>query len=104
MVPESTWTHSIPETKLEHKTQQNYNRSNYKIFYKSVIIHNNRIFPYFQNKVKNLNNLIIITIIIIVIIIIIMILIIIIINNTTWDGMSGIQLSHWLKAWKLQKQ
>ena len=64
------------------------------MFYKSVIIHNNRIFPYFQNKVKNLNNLIIITIIIIVIIIIIMILIIIIINNTTWDGMSGIQLSH----------
>ena len=64
------------------------------MFYKSVIIHNNRIFPYFQNKVKNLNNLITITIIIIVIIIIIMILIIIIINNTTWDGMSGIQLSH----------
>ena len=64
------------------------------MFYKSVIIHNNRIFPYFQNKVKNLNNLIIITIIIVIIIIIIMILIIIIINNTTWDGMSGIQLSH----------
>ena len=28
----------IPETKLGHETQQNYNRSNYKIPYKSVII------------------------------------------------------------------
>ena len=24
--------------------------------YKSIIIHKNRIFPYFQNKLKNLNN------------------------------------------------
>ena len=25
------------------------------MYYKSVIIHKNRIFPYFQNKVKDLN-------------------------------------------------
>ena len=25
------------------------------MYYKSVMIHKNRIFPYFQNKVKNLN-------------------------------------------------
>ena len=30
------------------------------MYYKSVIIHKNRIFPYFQNKVKKLNNIIII--------------------------------------------
>ena len=37
------------------------------MYYKSVIIHKNRIFPYFQNKVKNLhkyNNNVIIMIII----------------------------------------
>ena len=34
------------------------------MFYKSVFIHKNRIFPYFQNKVKNVNNIIIIMIII----------------------------------------
>ena len=36
---------AIPETKLGHptKTQQNYNRLNYKINYKSVIIHKNGI-------------------------------------------------------------
>ena len=37
------------------------------MYYKSVIIHKNRIFPYFQNKVKNLhkynNNIIIMVII-----------------------------------------
>ena len=33
------------------------------MFYKSVIIHKNRIFPYFQNKLKKLNNIIIIMII-----------------------------------------
>ena len=37
------------------------------MYYKSVFIHKNRIFPYFQNKVKNLdkynNNIIIIMII-----------------------------------------
>ena len=38
------------------------------MFYKSVFIHKNRIFPYFQNKVKNVNNVIIIIIIIIIII------------------------------------
>ena len=38
------------------------------MFYKSVFIHKNRIFPYFQNKVKNVNNVIIIIIIIIMII------------------------------------
>ena len=34
------------------------------MFYKSVFIHKNRIFPYFQNKVKNVNNIIIIMMII----------------------------------------
>ena len=29
------------------------------MFYKSVFIHKNRVFPYFQNKVKNVNNIII---------------------------------------------
>ena len=29
------------------------------MFYKSIFIHKNRIFPYFQNKVKNLNNILI---------------------------------------------
>ena len=36
------------------------------MLYKSVIIHKNRIFPYFQNKVKNLKNIIIILMIIVV--------------------------------------
>ena len=40
------------------------------MFYKSVFIHKNRIFPYFQNKVKNVNNVIIIIIIIIIMMII----------------------------------
>ena len=35
------------------------------MFYKFVIIHKNRIFPYFQNKVKNLNDIIMIMIIVI---------------------------------------
>ena len=48
------------------------------MFYKSVFIHKNRIFLYFQNKVKNVNNIIIIIIIIIIIMIIIIIIIIII--------------------------
>ena len=39
---------------------------NYKLFYKFVIIHKNGMFPYFQNKVKNLNNVIIMIIIIII--------------------------------------
>ena len=39
------------------------------MFYKSVFIHKNRIFLYFQNKVKNVNNIIIIVIIIIIILI-----------------------------------
>ena len=34
------------------------------MFYKSVFIHKNRIFPYFQNKVKNVNNIMIIMMII----------------------------------------
>ena len=29
------------------------------MFYKSVFIHKNRVFPYFQKKVKNVNNIII---------------------------------------------
>ena len=33
------------------------------MFYKSIFIHKNRILPYFQNKVKNLNNVLIIMII-----------------------------------------
>ena len=70
MEPESAWNHPIPETKLGHKTQQNYNKSNYKMFYKSVIILYTRIFPYFENKVKNFNNIVIMIIIIIIIIII----------------------------------
>ena len=49
------------ETKLGHKTQKNFNRLNYKMFYKSVIIFKNRIFSYFQNEEKkfkqyNINN------------------------------------------------
>ena len=58
--PEYAQAHPIPETKLGQKTQQNYNKLNHKMYYKSVIIHKNRIFPYFQNKVKKPNNLIII--------------------------------------------
>ena len=40
------------------------------MYYKSVIIHKDRVFPYFQNKVKKLNNIIKMIIIIIIIIII----------------------------------
>ena len=40
------------ETKLQHKTQKNFNRLNYKMFYQSVIIYKNRIFSYFQNEEK----------------------------------------------------
>ena len=40
------------------------------MFYKSIFIHKNRIFPYFQNKVINLNNIMIVIIIMIIIIII----------------------------------
>ena len=49
------------------------------MFYKSVIIHKNIIFPYFENKVKNLNKIIIIIMMIIIIILIIIIIIITII-------------------------
>ena len=60
------------QTKLQLiKLQNNLQICNY-------IIHKNRIFSYFENKVKNLNNIIIIIIIIIVIIVIIIIIIIII--------------------------
>ena len=48
------------------------------MFYKSVIIHKNIIFPYFENKVKNLNKIIIIITIIIIMIIILIIIITII--------------------------
>ena len=41
------------------------------MFYKSLFIGKNRIFPYFQNKLKNVNNIIIIIMIIIIIVIII---------------------------------
>ena len=37
------------------KTRQNHDRLSFKMYYRSVIIHKKRIFPYFQNKVKNLN-------------------------------------------------
>ena len=70
MEPESAWNHPIPETKLGHKTQQNYNKSNYKMFYKSVIILYTRIFPYFENKVKNFNNIVIMMITILMMMII----------------------------------
>ena len=50
------------------------------MFYKSVIIHKNIIFPYFENKVKNLNKIIIIITMMIIIIILIIIIIIIIIT------------------------
>ena len=52
------------------------------MFYKSVIIHKNIIFPYFENKVKNLNKIIIIIIITIIIIMIIILIIIITIIMT----------------------
>ena len=45
--PPSRESSAIPETKLGHKTQQNYNILNYKMYWKSVIIHNNRILPDF---------------------------------------------------------
>ena len=40
----------VGQTKLGHKIHQNHNRLNTKMYYKSVIIHKNRTFPYFQNK------------------------------------------------------
>ena len=70
MEPESAITHPISETKLGHKTQQNYNKSNYKMFHKSVIILYTRIFPYFENKVKNFNNIVIMMITILMMMII----------------------------------
>ena len=51
-IPLSRENSAIPETKLGHKTQQNYNSWSYKMHYKSVIIHKNRILHYFQNKKK----------------------------------------------------
>ena len=53
--PESVQNHPIPEAKLGHKAQQNYNKLNCKVYYKSVMIHKNRIFPCFQNKLKIVN-------------------------------------------------
>ena len=52
--------------KIRTQNPTKLNRLNYKMLYKSVIIHKNRIFPYFQNKVKNLKNIIIILMIIVV--------------------------------------
>ena len=51
------------------------------MFYKSVIIiiHKNRIFPYFENKVKNLNKIIIMRMMMIIILLIIIVVMIIII-------------------------
>ena len=43
---------AVRKTKLGHKTRQNYNRLDYKMYCKSAIIQKNRIFPYFQNKSK----------------------------------------------------
>ena len=63
--PPSEENFAIPDTKLVHKTLENI-RLNYKMYYKSVIIHKNRIFPYFQNEVKNFhkyNNIIVMIII-----------------------------------------
>ena len=42
------------EYKIRKKMEQ-VNRLNSKMYYKSVIIHKNKIFLYFQNKVKNLH-------------------------------------------------
>ena len=47
----------MPEAKLGHKIQQKYNELSYKMYYKSAMIHKKRMFPYFQNKVKKLNNI-----------------------------------------------
>ena len=46
----------------------------------NYIIHKNRIFPYFENEVKNLNNIIIMMMMTIIIIIIVIVIIIIIIK------------------------
>ena len=47
----------MPEAKLGHKIQQNYNKLSYKIYYKSAMIHKKRMFPYFQNKVNKIKNI-----------------------------------------------
>ena len=73
MEEESAKTRPIPKTKLGHQTEQNYKRLNYKMFYESVIIHKNGIFPYSENKVKKLSNMIIMMMMIIIIIIIMII-------------------------------
>ena len=44
----------MPEAKLGQRTQEKYHTLNYKMYYKSVINHTNRIFPYFQNKVRKI--------------------------------------------------
>ena len=75
MEPESTQTHPIPGPKLGHKTQQNYNRLNYKMFYKSVIIRKNRIFPNFENKVKIMMMMMMMMMVMMMIIIMIIIII-----------------------------
>ena len=55
-IPPSRENSAIPERKFGHKTQQkDFNILNLKMFYKFVIMHKNRIFLYFQNKVKHLH-------------------------------------------------
>ena len=55
-IPPSRENFAIPERKLGHKTQQkNFNILNLKMYYKFVMMHKNRIFLYFQNKVKHLH-------------------------------------------------
>ena len=53
--PPSRENSAIPDTKLGRKTQQNYNRLNYKMYLLQSCNHTQeQKIPYFQNKVKNL--------------------------------------------------
>ena len=47
----------MPAEKLGHKIQQKYDELSYKMYYKSAMIQKKRMFPYFRNKVKKLNNI-----------------------------------------------
>ena len=49
----------IKEKSYSRRLCPTFNILNYNMFYKSIFIHKNRIFAYFQNKVKNLNNILI---------------------------------------------
>ena len=62
--------------KLGHQSQQIKLQNVLQIC--NYIIHKNRIFPYFENKVKNLNKIIIMRMMMIIILLIIIVIIIII--------------------------